>query len=329
MKTPRFPRMLLLLILLCLFLPAASPAAAQDVLPDLDPTLTIPTVRHVALGDSIATGVRFYFWILPYPARYALAAQSDLRATIPFLFVLFNNQGVDGMTSTQLLQRVQSDATLRTQLARASIITWNVGGNDLKDARALYKKGLCGGADNQACLTLALSTLQNNLTQIQQELLALRAGQPTILRTIDYYNPFVAEDRLANSWTDGPVCAGHECSDLEIFQKVLDSANIFLNSAICANNAHLGQLSFCAQVAQAYNGGDGLNDPIAAGLVTIIDRIHPTNYGHRVIGARLRCLGYLPLRPDVPDPLCAFATIAEVEPEFEVTTQVQLPLVQR
>lgn len=333
MRSTRLSRLLVLLLLFALFLPAYAPAAAQDftpdVSPDVDPSLLIPTIRHVAVGDSIATGVRFYFWILPYPARYALNAQTDLRAAVPWLFVLYNNQGVDGMTSSQLLQRVKLDTTLRGQLAKAGIITWNVGGNDLKDARSLYKKGLCGGADNQACLVLALNTVKTNLVLIQQELLAIRGAQPTILRTIDYYNPFVAEDRNANSWIDGAVCGGHECSDLEIFQKYLNQANLFINGTVCRNNGHLGQVSFCAQVAQAYNGDLGLNDPVAAGMVTVLDRIHPTNYGHRVIADRLRCLGYLPLKPGMPDPLCPFATIFEVEEEYEVTSQVRLPLILR
>ena len=36
----------------------------------------------------------------------------------------------------------------RRATREAEIVTWNIGGNDLRAARNSYKKGTCGGVDN-------------------------------------------------------------------------------------------------------------------------------------------------------------------------------------
>lgn len=317
-------RLLSLILVLALLFVSLLPGAAlaqsdPAALPDANPA-ALTTVRYVALGDSIATGVEFYFWIISYPERYALNLYRDFSSINPWLIVSFNHQARDGMTSGQLLARIRTDTTLRVALARAQVITWNIGGNDLRAARTLYKQGLCGPPNNQGCLAAAVGILNGNLDAIQAELLAL-PGQPKILRTMDIYNPFVAQDRSADSFADDGGL-----TDLQVFQFYLAQVNTHIWGPICGGNSHPGTQSYCSPVFAAFNGQAGQQDPVAAGLVTLIDRIHPTNYGQRVIADLLRCLGYQPLVPGAPVTGCGVVTAAEAG-EVEFTHQVYLPFV--
>lgn len=320
MRTRVTSLLLTLALVLGLLIPSAALAQSDPAVPvGVDPA-ALPVVRHVALGDSIATGVSFYFWIVSYPKRYALYLYSDLAALNPWTLVSFSNQAKDGMTSQQLLDLVRTNSTLRAALQRATVITWNIGGNDLRAARTLYKQGLCGPPDNQGCLIAAVNLLNNNLDAIQAELLSLRGGQPTILRTMDIYNPFVAQDRAADT------IPGDGKTDLQVFQAYLGLVNAHIQGTICGGNSHAGTRSYCAPVFAAFNGMDGLQDPVNAGMVTLIDRIHPTNYGQRVIADLLRCLRYQPVVPGAPVPGCAVIS-AEAASEIEFTHQVYLPVI--
>ncbi|HET6688633.1 MAG TPA: GDSL-type esterase/lipase family protein, partial [Rubrobacter sp.] len=147
---------------------------------------------YVALGDSLATG---YGAFKGYVPRYEAHIETDTGVA-----VTRTNLGRNGWTSSQLLSALRSDPTFRRATREAEIITWNIGGNDLRAARTSYKNGTCGGVDNQDCLRASVATFKTNWTAITAEVLELRSTSDTIVRTMDIYNPYVRTDIVSDTW---------------------------------------------------------------------------------------------------------------------------------
>ena len=230
---------------------------------------------YVALGDSLATG---FGALTGYVPRYEAHIETDTGVA-----VTRTNLGRNGWTSSQLLSALRSDPTFRRATREAEIVTWNIGGNDLRAARNSYKKGTCGGRDNQDCLRASVATLKTNWTAITAEVLELRSTENTMVRTMDIYNPYVRTDIASDTWkNDGGM------NDLQVF-----------NSYVYKANLHIATTSYAAGVPYAgvhlaFNGPYGYEDPKSKGYLSF-DGLHPNNTGHRVIAGELQKLGYAPL----------------------------------
>ncbi len=241
---------------------------------------------YVALGDSLGTG---YNAERGYARRYAARLEADTDAEVELI-----NLSRNGFRSADLLQRLESDR-YRAPVGHAQVVTWNIGGNDLQFARYDYQRGRCGGPDNQDCLRAALGELKSNWGQIVAAVLDARALSHTIVRTMDLYNPFVAADRVRNSWPDDAcddLNADGRCSDFEVFKPYFDEVNAFFAESAAAHGIPL------ARVSRAFNGPDGMQDP--ADLIGP-DGIHPSEAGHARIAESLAALDYAPLWPEAPD----------------------------
>jgi lysophospholipase L1-like esterase len=231
---------------------------------------------YVALGDSLATG---YGAFKGYVPRYDAYIETDTGVA-----VTRTNLGRNGWTSSQLLSALRNDPTFRRATREAEIVTWNIGGNDLRAARNSYKNGTCGGADNQDCLEASVAKLETNWDAITAEVLELRSTRPTIVRTMDIYNPYVRTDIASDTWkNDGGM------NDFQVF-----------NSYVYKANLHIATTSYAAGVPYAgvhlaFNGPYGYEDPKSKGYLSF-DGLHPNNTGHRVIAGELQKLGYAPLR---------------------------------
>ena len=230
---------------------------------------------YVALGDSLATGFGAFTGYVP---RYEAHIETDTGVA-----VTRTNLGRNGWTSSQLLSALRSDPTFRRATREAEIVTWNIGGNDLRAARNSYKKGTCGGRDNQDCLRASVATLKSNWTAITAEVLELRSTRPTIIRTMDIYNPYVRTDIVSDTWQND-----RGMNDFQVFKKYLDRVN-----------RHIAATSYTTDVPYtpvylAFNGTFGDEDPRSKGYLSF-DGLHPNNTGHRVIAGELRILGYAPL----------------------------------
>jgi len=223
--------------------------------------------NYAALGDSLAAG---YTSLEGYVPRYARHVQADTG-----IQVNANNMGQPGWTSSDLLNGLRTDTGLRKAVSSAEVVTWDIGGNDLKVAYQSYLAKNCGGSDNQDCLRNAVATFKTNWDGIISEILLLRDPNKTILRTMDIYNPFVAEQQaLGNFATVKPY---------------LDDVDAYIQSS-----SQLKGIP-CAKVYQAFNGTAGTDDPIAKGLIAI-DGFHANDIGHDRIATLLRDLMYAPLK---------------------------------
>jgi lysophospholipase L1-like esterase len=232
---------------------------------------------YVALGDSLATGFGAFTGYVP---RYDAYIETDTRVA-----VTRTNLGQNGWTSSQLLSALRNDPTFRRATREAEIVTWNIGGNDLRAARKSYKNGTCGGPDNQDCLQAAVAKLETNWDAITAEVLELRSTRPTIVRTMDIYNPYVRTDIVSNTWPyDGRM---GDMNDFEVFKIYFGQVNSHI-----ATTSNTKGVPY-AQVYLAFNGTNGDEDPKSKGNLSF-DGIHPNNTGHRIIADELRKLGYVP-----------------------------------
>jgi lysophospholipase L1-like esterase len=237
-------------------------------------TLAAPTSwDYVALGDSLATG---YGAFKGYVPRYEAHIETDTGVA-----VTRTNLGRNGWTSSQLLSALSNDPTFRRATREAEIVTWNIGGNDLRAARNSYKKGTCGGDDNQDCLRAAATKLETNWDAITAEVLELRSTRPTIVRTMDIYNPYVRTDIVSDTWPHDGM------NDFQVFDRYVRQVHDHI-----ATTSYTYGVPY-AQVYLAFNGTTGAEDPKSKGYLTF-DGVHPNNTGHRVIAGELQKLGYLP-----------------------------------
>ncbi len=202
---------------------------------------------YVALGDSLAVGIGAR---RGYVDRYASHLRTDTGARVKVL-----NLGQSGQTSSQLLQALRSDPSMRQALGSAEVITFNIGINDLGHAGEAYRNGTCGGENNQECLHAAVEAFEENWDAVIVELLSLRSTGNTIIRTAGIgYTP-----RVDN-----------------VFEPYLDEVNRHVATTAANNDI---------PYAQPHLGGEYLSP----------DGVHPNDDGYEVIADQLRELGYSPL----------------------------------
>ncbi len=232
------------------------------------PATAQTTWNYTAVGDSLCFGL---FALSGYVPRYRNFLQTDNSVTINL-----NNLGVNGWTSGQLLDALTNNASFRNSISTSQVVTWDIGGNDLLDARSSYKQSTCGGPDNQDCLRSTLASAKTNINGIIQQILALRSTSNTIIRTMDMYNPYVNTDRNANTWAnDGGI------NDYQAFKPYLDDLNNFIRTRATQNGIA------CAKVSNAFNGPSGDVDAGSRGYISF-DALHPNDTGHGVIATQFR-----------------------------------------
>jgi lysophospholipase L1-like esterase len=204
---------------------------------------------YVALGDSLAAGVGAE---RGYVDRYAAHLRNDTGAR-----VRVTNLGVSGQTSSELLDALRGDESMRRAIEGAEVVTFNIGLNDLGHAGAAYQEGTCGGEDGEECLREAVEALKDNWDAIATKLLGLRSTGNTIIRTPGLgYTPR-AEDDLE-----------HYVSEV---------------------NRHIASTARSRAVpyVEIPAGEIGMSP----------DGVHPNDAGYATIADRLRGLGFGPLHP--------------------------------
>src|SRR5262245_32681123 len=204
---------------------------------------------YVALGDSLAFGA-----FAPIGGGYVPTYRNRVEAGAGVNVKLIN-LGIPGWKSGDLLGALRGNLLFRLFVANASIVTLNIGGNDLASARNTYRDRTCGGADNQDCLRAGLATFKSNWNSIVAEILSLRRTSNTIIRTMDIYNPFVDRDSAVDTWPND------QGNDFQVLKTYLDAVNSHINMSATARNIP------CAQVYRAFNGPGGEGDPSDLGYI--------------------------------------------------------------
>ncbi len=246
---------------------------------------------YTALGDSVATGA---FAMKGYVPRYRdfVAADNNVSVTL-------YNQARNSDTSIGLLTVLSQFSDIATRVGSSQVITFNIGGNDLRNGRDSYRAGTCGGTDNQDCLRTNNAKFKTNFDASIKKILTLRGlplnGTPntsTIIRTMDVYNPYVNTDKASDTWKgDDDLTQGgvQSLNNFQVFKPYVDDMNSYIQTISAQYNIP------CARVYAAFNGPNGDIDPSAYGYIQW-DGLHPNDKGHGVIATLLRNLGYAPLR---------------------------------
>ena len=198
------------------------------------------TYHYVALGDSLANGVG-----APDHYGYTQQLSQILAQKQPITFSLF---AVSGQTSTQLLRRWP---TYQKAIKRANLITWNIGGNDIRLTWRIYSKQLVPKAVLQKRMSQTLATLQANWDLLASQLRQTAPPGAKIV-AINIYNPYsqshtgtTAFVTLANQAL-AETCAKHHI--------ILIDAHSLLhrNNYLSRDQLHLNQRGY-AVLANAIN----------------------------------------------------------------------------
>ncbi len=229
-------------------------------------------LKIVALGDSI-TGLGGFI------TKYKNYLIGDLKN-----YSTVTNLGVNNSTSSDLVQSITNNQTVRSSVASADLVTVEIGINDFFQARGRYLYGVCGGVDNQDCLRSTVTNFEINWNTIIGQVKGL-TDSSTAIRALDIYYSVV----VADQGTGSP-----ENSTFVVLNSYLEQMNAHIHASAVANSIPV------AQVHRAFNGLTGAEDPIAKGYI-LLDAVHPTDLGSRVIATELRVLGYAPLKQPCPD----------------------------
>ena len=198
---------------------------------------------YVALGDSLAAGVGAR---RGYVDRYAEYLRDDTGARVELI-----NLGVSGQTSPQLLRALRNDPSTRRALRGAEVVTYNIGINDLGQARASYEAGTCGGTRGERCLRAAVKQFASNWDAITREILTLRPPDETIIRTVGL---------------------GYTPQTGKTLEPYLKQANRHIATSAARNDIPYAKVSL---------GDEGLGS----------DGLHPDDSGYQAITDRLEELG--------------------------------------
>jgi lysophospholipase L1-like esterase len=217
--------------------------------------------RYVALGDSLAFGL--WDWRGGYVDRLVRIREEAGES------IRLDNRGVPGAHTTDLLASLR-ERPVRRAVRRADVISVSIGGNDLRDVRAAYQ---------QSCLDprpLA-EALQRRTMRVYRIL--LRLNPDARILTMNYYNPYVRQDRSRNSCPDSG-------SDFRVLNRVGVSVNRDLRRGLRERSETIG----VANVYRVFNvkkrnGTRSVVDPRVKDLLSI-DGLHPNRDGHARIAKR-------------------------------------------
>jgi lysophospholipase L1-like esterase len=206
-------------------------------------------IKYAAVGDSLTVGVGggFSGGFVP---RYSNLTQQKLNRP-----VVFENMGVSGATTGDVLTMVTREPEVRRVLQAAGIVTVTAGGNDLVEAA----KSFLANGDKDAFMK-ALARCRQNFGGIITEIRRMKSGrQPYIIRAVDLYNPFPSIPE-ANQW-------------VQRFNQHLESFE----------DGHL-------KVANIFRLFEGRQSELISS-----DRFHPNSRGYVLIADELYKQGYKPL----------------------------------
>ncbi|HFH9838049.1 TPA: SGNH/GDSL hydrolase family protein [Streptococcus suis] len=169
-----FSSLLGFLLFFHLLIPSAQPLLSSE---DFSKKST-SSLRYVALGDSLTEGVGD---TTNQGGFVPLLAQS---LTNEYSYqVSYENFGVSGNTSSQILKRMEEDTAISESLKTANLMTLTVGGNDLR-------KAILDNISN-----LEVSTFDQPAQEYSQRLLQIikkaRENNPDLpIYLVGIYNPF-------------------------------------------------------------------------------------------------------------------------------------------
>jgi lysophospholipase L1-like esterase len=257
--------------------PTTVPAdtATPSPMPTASPSGPAPW-SLVAVGDSIPFNSSQDCPVCTgFVDRYAEA----ITAATSHLVKVQNLSQHTGLQTDDLLQTVENNPNWQKALANADIIIVSIGHNDTAWGR---DDDPCDGPSNEdwskyneTCAAAAAEAFRPKWESLYAQIVALRAGKPTIFRAVNVYNDWIGVSGTPPAATDAT----------RIF---LDAWSAMICQAAKSNGFT------CADIYHAYNGSDGRTPAVD---LLAKDTVHPSDKGNEVIAQVLADLGYAPLVP--------------------------------
>ena len=238
--------------------PTATPTPAPPTpTPVLVPT---PAARgswnYMVLGDSSSWG---------FPTLYARYIEADLGVMVRVV-----SWAAGGFTSAQVLKQLRDNAQERLDVSQAQVVTF------YDNPLHLIGMRITGSEfGNHECSAQVVAAYKAELGAIADEIMALRKGQPTIIRTYTRFMPFY------RAWkAQGQV---------EEYRRCVAA----LDEAIFEIGRERGIL--VADTALAMNGPNRDQDPNDKGY--LYDGVHENDEGAKIVAGVFRKLGYAAIVP--------------------------------
>ena len=209
-----------------------------------------------------------------------------------------------------LLGKLKNDTRQREALANADIIVVGIEHNGVAWGR---DDDPCDGVTpdqpdwskyNATCAAAAAEILRPKFESVYAQIVALRAGKPTLFRTINHYNDWVGTINADGS---------------QVPPEATNASRVVLDaySAMICKAAQTSGFA-CADIYHAFNGPDGLT---LSGDLLLKDNTHPSDKGNEVIARVLADLGYAPLGSTVAPPMAtSLPAISAAASQVKATT---------
>jgi Tol biopolymer transport system component/lysophospholipase L1-like esterase len=270
--------------------PPTATATATSTAGAPTPSTTAGAVglRLVAIGDSIPfNSPQDCPGCTGFVDRYADAVAAAAGRTVE----VSNLSKHTGLTLPQLLASLGS---LEPALAQADVIVVGIAHNSME----LNADEPCGApvdenempdwnALTEQCAVEAAERYRPQFNELYSRIAALRAGKPTLLRTINRYNDWIG---------DGDLTA-EQAQKTKLF---IDRWN-----AVLCDTAEQNGFG-CADIYHRFNGADGLTP---SGDLLTADYTHPSDRGNELIAHVLAELGFAPISAPSGGPWILFQAV--------------------
>lgn len=202
-----------------------------------------------------------------FPEFYARYMETDLNLKVNVI-----NRTVGGVSGDYILNQVRTDERLRQDIRQANVVTFYGAPLHLIGMRIATGRQ----ADEYDCSPQKVATYRAEMGALADEILALRKGKPTIIRTYTRFMPFY------RIW--------REAGQFEEFRRCLAT----LDAAILEMGRERGIL--VVDVGAALNGPNHDQDPTDKGYISG-DGIHENDAGGQAVADAFRAVGYASIVP--------------------------------
>lgn len=237
-------------------------AAATSSQPTSTPLhLAIPTPgaewSYSVLGDSSAWG---------FPKFYARYIEEDLGVKVK---VKMWARG--GATSADVLELLRSNGEERKDVSQSEVVTFY--GNPLHLVGMRITSGY--SKDRYDCSPQVVAQYKAEMGSLADEILLLRKGQPTIIRTYARFMPFYRIWKATGDFDEFRGCVA--ALDKAVFEMAAERGILVADTGVVMNGPNHDQ------------------DPFDKGYLA--DGIHENDEGAVIVAGVFRDLGYEPIVP--------------------------------
>jgi lysophospholipase L1-like esterase len=170
------------------FSPSPTSATADPGSPSSSPGASL---TYAAFGDSWPYGSHCG-GCRPFP----VLLEDGLKEALAGRELHFMNDVTNGGTAQELARSIETNESIRADIAAADIIVIAIGGNDLEPAFDASKAGTCGGTDQLDCFRSIRDDLRASYERMLTAIDQLRDCKPTAIRMITGSNEFLADQGL-------------------------------------------------------------------------------------------------------------------------------------